>query len=99
LSVRYSFYAYPHSGNGAPSADIGIMGLKPDQGMNLRRMRAVSWVWEYVFAVTRTNAAAGNKLEKGIALTIKHFAGEDFIKSCTDIDNGMPHIKPEKRGV
>ena len=30
------------------------------------------------------NAVAGNKLDKGIALTIKHIVGEDFIKSCTD---------------
>jgi hypothetical protein len=47
--------------------------------------------------VIEYNAVAGNKLDKAIALTIKHFAGEDFIKSCTDIDNGMPHIKLEKR--
>lgn len=43
------------------------------------------------------NAVYGNKLDKAIALTIKQIAGEDFIKSCTDIDNGMPRIKPEKR--
>ncbi len=30
------------------------------------------------------NAVAGNKLDKGIALTIKHIVGEYFIKSCTD---------------
>jgi hypothetical protein len=42
-----------------------------------------------VLATTGTNAAAGNKLEKGIALTIKHITVEDFIKSCKDIDNGM----------
>jgi len=47
--------------------------------------------------VIEYNAVFGNKLDKAIALTIKHFAGEDFIKSCTDIDNGMPHIKLEKR--
>ena len=49
--------------------------------------------------VVEYNAVFGNKLDKAIASTIKHFAGEDFIKSCTDIDNGMPHLKPEKRGV
>jgi hypothetical protein len=43
------------------------------------------------------NAVYGNKLDKAIALTIKQIAGEDFIKSCTDIDNAMPHIKPGKR--
>jgi hypothetical protein len=47
--------------------------------------------------VIEYNAKAGNKLDKAVALTIKHIAGEDFIKSCTDIDNGMPRIKPEKR--
>ncbi len=35
--------------------------------------------------VIEYNAAAGNKLDKGIALTIKQIVGEDFIKSCTDI--------------
>jgi len=30
------------------------MGLKPDQGMTLRRMHAVSWVWEFVLAATWT---------------------------------------------
>jgi hypothetical protein len=35
---------------------------------------------------TETNAMAGNKLDKAIALTIKQIAGEDFIKSCTDIE-------------
>lgn len=33
--------------------------------------------------VIEYNAAAGNKLDKGIALTIKQIVGEDFIKSCT----------------
>ncbi len=28
------------------------------------------------------NAMAGNKVDKGIALTIKQIVGEDFIKSC-----------------
>jgi len=46
--------------------------------------------------VIEYNAKAGNKLDKAVALTIKHIAGEDFIKSCIDIDNGMSHIKPEK---
>jgi hypothetical protein len=32
--------------------------------------------------VIEYNAAAGNKLDKGIALTIKQIVGEDFIKSC-----------------
>lgn len=32
--------------------------------------------------VIEYNAVAGNKLDKGIALTIKQIAGEDFIKSC-----------------
>ncbi len=32
------------------------------------------------------NAVTGNKLDKGIALTIKQIVGEDFIKSCTDIE-------------
>ena len=36
--------------------------------------------------VIEYNAAAGNKLDKGIALTIKQIVGEDFIKSCTDIE-------------
>jgi len=30
------------------------MGLKPDQGMIMRRMLAVSWVWEYVLAAIGT---------------------------------------------
>ena len=34
--------------------------------------------------VIEYNASAGNKLDKGIALTIKQIVGEDFIKSCTD---------------
>ncbi len=32
--------------------------------------------------VIEYNAVAGNRLDKGIALTIKKIAGEDFIKSC-----------------
>ena len=32
--------------------------------------------------VIEYNAVAGNKLDKGIALTIKQIAGEAFIKSC-----------------
>lgn len=35
--------------------------------------------------VIEYNAFTGNKLDKGIALTIKQIVGEDFIKSCTDI--------------
>jgi hypothetical protein len=35
--------------------------------------------------VIEYNAVTGNKLDKGIALTIKQIVGEDFIKSCTDI--------------
>ncbi|MCE8429768.1 MAG: hypothetical protein J5U19_15455 [Candidatus Methanoperedens sp.] len=37
-----------------------------------------------------------NKLDKAINLTIKQIAGEDFIKSYTDIEKGMPCIKLEK---
>ena len=36
--------------------------------------------------VIEYNAKAGNKLDKAVALTIKHIAGEDFIKSCIDIE-------------
>ena len=32
--------------------------------------------------VIEYNAAAGNKLDKGIALTIKQIVGEDYINSC-----------------
>ncbi len=32
--------------------------------------------------VIEYNAVAGNRLDKGIALTIKKIVGEDFIKSC-----------------
>jgi len=32
--------------------------------------------------VIEYNAATGNKLDKGIALTIKQIVGEEFIKSC-----------------
>ncbi|MBU3966706.1 MAG: hypothetical protein KKG76_04915 [Euryarchaeota archaeon] len=35
--------------------------------------------------VIEYNAATGNKMDKGIALTIKQIVGEDFIKSSTDI--------------
>ncbi len=34
--------------------------------------------------VIEYNAVAGSKLDRGIALTIKHIVGEDFIKSCGD---------------
>ncbi|MDW7727530.1 MAG: hypothetical protein SCH70_10570 [Candidatus Methanoperedens sp.] len=32
--------------------------------------------------VIEYNAITGNKLDKGIALTIKNIVGEDFINSC-----------------
>ncbi len=34
--------------------------------------------------VIEYNAVAGSKLDKGIALTIKHIVREEFIKSCGD---------------
>ena len=35
--------------------------------------------------VIEYNAVAGNKLDKGIALTIKAIVGEDFISSCQKV--------------
>lgn len=34
--------------------------------------------------VIEYNALAGSKLDRGIALAIKHIVGKDFIKSCGD---------------
>ena len=36
--------------------------------------------------VIEYNAVAGNKLDKGIALTIKAIVGEDFISSCQKVE-------------